>query len=118
MRKKKVIFAPLNSTYMGISILGLLVSLYYLANPTIKIGQIFLSFFAIMFLIAIVARGKSSLPYMLSSVLGIIASIQVTLLPDESWGFTFLIFFGIMFISAVISMTKASPKAFVELESQ
>ena len=118
MRKKKVTFAPLNSTYMGVSILGLLVSLYYLVDPSIKIGQIFLSFFTIMFLLALFSKGQSSLPYMLSSVIGIIASIQVTVLPNVSWGYTFTFFFGIMFLSAIISMTKASPNAFVELESK
>lgn len=116
-------FAPLNNLYMMASIVGLLISLYYIITPTLNIGQLFLSFFIILFVVELLRKSPSSFAYLITLILGIIGSVIFSLLPlnvgDQhlSWGYTFVIFFGIMFFTSMVSMTKADPNGFVDLET-
>lgn len=128
MPKQK--FAPLDSTYMGISLVGLIISLYYLINPEIQIASFFISFFIIILLIFTFRKGRSDLPYVIMSILGIIASIifyhyinsealaEEVVISHMTWGITFAIFFGYMFVSAMTSMTKAEPAEFIRTEEK
>ncbi|MBT3721031.1 hypothetical protein HN789_06405 [archaeon] len=121
-------FAPLNGTFMGVSIVGLLISIYYVIYPTINISSFFSAFFIILFIMSALSKGKSSLGYMMVSILGIIASIIFyyyinsdklsgeLFISPQTWGLTFAIFFAYMFFNSMVSMTVANPDDFVEIE--
>jgi|SaaInlV_120m_DNA_4_1040238.scaffolds.fasta_scaffold52030_1 hypothetical protein len=116
METEKFTFAPINNKYMAISIVGLLISLYYLMDPTIQIGVFFVAFFLVMFIITFLSK-EISFPYMIASLIGFVASLIFAQIPDPTWGVTFVIFFGYMFFTSVVSMTRADPNSFVELET-
>jgi len=99
--KKRFKFAPLNSVYMAISLIGLLVSFFYLIDPTIRFDQVLISFFLLIFITSLFTKDTSNISYMYASIIGFIASLIFGLNPDPTWAVAFMIFFGIMFVSAM-----------------
>ena len=115
-KSKKFKFAPLNNAFMGMSLIGLIVSVYYVANPTLDFGLLLVTFFLVLFFITYFSK-KLELPYMIASVMGLIASLIFAQNPDPTWGVAFVFFFGFMFASSMVSMTVSDPDAFVHVET-
>jgi Na+/proline symporter len=110
---------------MGVSLFGLLVSLYYTVNPNSALKYSFAAFFGLILVVSLFTKDSSAAGYVIASVLGLIISLifankppDAWLVSPETWGVTFSVFFAVMLVSAIISMTYAQPEDFVELETK